>query len=54
MSFLQAEGEDLCVYRRDLDEEIHFVCRVDLVQREKSLSGQMSKTNSKISVMLMI
>ena len=26
--FLQIEGEDLCVYRRDLDEDIHFVCRV--------------------------
>ena len=32
--FLQIESEDLGVYRRDLDEEIHFVCRVDLVQRE--------------------
>ena len=32
--FLQVEGEDLCVYRRDLDEENHFVCRLDLIQRE--------------------
>ena len=32
--FLQIEGEDLYVYSRDLDGEIHFVCSVDLIQSE--------------------
>ena len=31
--FLQAEGDRLCVYRRAPDDEIHFVCYVDLLER---------------------
>ena len=32
--FLQLEGENLHVYARSLDGEIHFVCSVDMSQRE--------------------
>ena len=32
--FLQSEGENLRLYRRDLEGDIHFVCHVDLVQRD--------------------
>ena len=31
--FLQAEGDRLCVYRRGLDDDVHYVCRVDLIER---------------------
>ena len=31
--FLQAEGDRLCVYRRGIDDDIHYVCRVDLIER---------------------
>ena len=31
--FLQAEGDQLCVYRRGDDDDIHFVCRVDMLER---------------------
>ena len=31
--FLQAEGDRLCVYRRGQDDDIHFVCYVDLLER---------------------
>ena len=31
--FLQAEGDRLCVYRRGSDDDIHYVCRVDLIER---------------------
>ena len=31
--FLQAEGDRLCVYRRGTDDDIHYVCRVDLIER---------------------
>ena len=28
--FLQSEGDHLCVYRRGSDDDIHYVCRVEL------------------------
>ena len=31
--FLQAEGDRLCVYRRGTDDDVHYVCRVDLIER---------------------
>ena len=31
--FLQAEGDRLCVYRRGMDDDVHYVCRVDLIER---------------------
>ena len=31
--FLQSEGDHLCVYRRGSDDDIHYVCRVDLIER---------------------
>ena len=31
--FLQSEGDRLCVYRRGSDDDIHYVCRVDLMER---------------------
>ena len=31
--FLQAEGDRLCVYRRGSDDDVHYVCRVDLIER---------------------
>ena len=31
--FLQAEGDRLCVYRRGQEDDIHFVCYVDLLER---------------------
>ena len=31
--FLQSEGDRLCVYRRGPDDDIHYVCRVDLMER---------------------
>ena len=31
--FLQAEGDGLCVYRRGQEDDIHFVCYVDLLER---------------------
>ena len=31
--FLQSEGDRLCVYRRGTDDDIHYVCRVDLMER---------------------
>ena len=31
--FLQSEGDHLCVYRRGPDDDIHYVCRVDLMER---------------------
>ena len=37
--FLQAEGERLCVYRRGPDDEIHFVCYVDLLERATPEKG---------------
>ena len=31
--FIQSEGDRLCVYRRGPDDDIHYVCRVDLMER---------------------
>ena len=31
--FLQVEGDRLCVYRRSHDDDIHFICYVDLMER---------------------
>ena len=31
--FIQSEGDRLCVYRRGPDDDIHYVCRVDLLER---------------------
>ena len=31
--FLQAEGDRLCVYRKGSDDDVHYVCRVDLIKR---------------------
>ena len=31
--FIQSEGDRLCVYRRGSDDDIHYVCRVDLMER---------------------
>ena len=31
--FLQSEGDRLCVYRRGPEDDIHYVCRVDLMER---------------------
>ena len=31
--FIQSEGDRLCVYRRGPEDDIHFVCRVDLLER---------------------
>ena len=31
--FLQAEGDRLCLYRRSHEDDIHFVCYVDLIER---------------------
>ena len=30
---IQSEGDRLCVYRRGPDDDIHYVCRVDLMDR---------------------
>ena len=32
--FLQSEGERLCLYRRGAEDDAHFVCYVDLMERE--------------------
>ena len=34
--FIQSEGDRLCVYRRGPDDDIHYVCRVDLMERVNS------------------
>ena len=31
--FIRSEGDRLCVYRRGPDDDIHYVCRVDLLER---------------------
>ena len=31
--FIQSEGDRLCVYRRGPEDDIHYVCRVDLIER---------------------
>ena len=31
--FIQAEGDRLCIYRRGQDDDIRFVCHVDLLER---------------------
>ena len=31
--FIQLEGDRLCVYRKGPDDDIHYVCRVDLMER---------------------
>ena len=31
--FIQSEGDRLCVYRRGPDDDIHYVCRVNLLER---------------------
>ena len=31
--FIQSEGDHLCVYRRGPDDDIHYICRVDLLER---------------------
>ena len=31
--FIQSEGDRLCVYRRGLEDDLHYVCRVDLIER---------------------
>ena len=33
IEFIQSEGDHLCVYRRGPDDDIHYACHVDLLER---------------------
>ena len=39
--FIQAEGDRLCIYRRGQDDDIRFVCHVDLLERSVPERGDL-------------
>ena len=40
--FLQAEGERLCLYRRGQEDDVHFICYVDLMERSTPERGDVT------------
>ena len=52
--FLQTEGERLCLYRRGPEDDVRFVCYVDLMERVVTQwfpEGLMHKMRNKIESM---